>query len=145
MSLGKIFDIAGSGMTAQSLRLNVIASNLSNKDSIGKTEKETYHARQPVFETVMEEAKDAFGPKSLVGKVKVSDIQQSQEALRKEFKPGHPFADENGFVFMPNVNPIEEMANMVKFQHAYDAAARVITVMDEALDTVILGMGRVGL
>ncbi len=143
MSLGQIFDIAGSGMTAQSLRLNVIASNLSNKDSIGKTEKETYHAKQPVFETIMEKAQDAFAPKSLIGKVRVSEIQQSKEALRKEFKPGHPFADEDGFVFMPNVNPIEEMANMVDASRSYQNDVQVMQTAKNLMLKTINALGGV--
>lgn len=141
MSLMNIFDIAGSGMSAQSIRLNVIASNLSNKDSIGKSEKETYHAKQPVFETVMDDTMDPFSEKPLTGKVKVAEIQDTQEQLTKEYKPGHPFADKDGYVFTPNVNPIQEMANMVDASRAYQNDVQVMQTAKNLLLKVINNLG----
>lgn len=140
MSLLQIFDIAGSGMTAQSMRLNVIASNLSNKDSVGKDEKSTFHAKQPIFEAVMEQT-DPFSNKPALGKVRVTEIQDSKEELRKEFNPGHPFADENGFVFMPNVNPIQEMANMIDASRSYQNSVEVMQTAKNLMLKTINSMG----
>ena len=92
MSLFKIIDIAGSGMSAQSLRLNTTASNLANAESVSSSTGETYRARHPVFSAVMDELNDS--PEA-VG-VSVQGIVESQEPLRKQHNPGHPMADAFG-------------------------------------------------
>lgn len=118
MSLLSIMDIAGSGMTAQMTRLNVIASNLSNQDSISGDKESAYHARYPVFETVMQEEG--------IARVRVSDIVEAKNPLKREFQPGNPMADEEGYVYMPNVNSIEEMADMISASRSYQDNVQVI-------------------
>ncbi len=94
MSLFNIFDIAGSGMSAQSLRLNTTASNLANADSVSSSVNETYRTRQHVFSTVLDDAQQGYK----AGSVQVLGITESQAPVRQEYNPSHPLADENGYV-----------------------------------------------
>ena len=129
MALMDIFNISGSAMSAQSLRMNVTASNLANVDSVGKSESETYRARQPVFETMMG---DYFDQARGAG-VRVSDIVESSAALRERYQPEHPNANEQGYVFLPNVDAIEEMSNMISASRAYQNNVEIINASKEML------------
>ncbi|HEC74692.1 MAG TPA: flagellar basal body rod protein FlgC [Methylophaga aminisulfidivorans] len=115
MSLFSIFDIAGSGMSAQSLRLNTTASNLANVDSVSSSVDQTYRSRQPVFATVLDEAQDGMKQ----GSVQVRGVVESQAPVREEYNPSHPLANEDGYVFHSNVDPITEMANMMSASRSY--------------------------
>ena len=130
MALLDVFDIAGSALSAQSVRLNVTASNLANINSISSSKEHTYRARQPVFQTMYNNFMRSNA--SSVG-VKVSGIVESQEPLRKEYKPEHPYADEDGYIYMPNVNAIEEMANMISAQRAYQNNVEIINASKEMM------------
>ena len=134
MSLFKIFDIAGSALHAQSVRLNTTASNLDNADSVSSSTAATYRARHPVFATLLETDDEAAAG------VKVLDIVESQAPLRREYQPGHPLADKEGYVFMPNVNPVEEMANMISASRAYQGNVEVMEASKQMLlKTLMLG------
>ena len=104
MSLFTIFNVAGSAMTAQSQRLNVVSSNIANADSTTSSTGQPYRAKQVVFSAQPMGGPDASG-------VKVSEVVEDQTAPRLVFDPKHPLADEKGYVAMPNVNVIEEMVN----------------------------------
>ncbi len=135
MSLLNIMNIAGSAMAAQTTRLNVVASNLSNQDTISADKDKVYHARSPVFETLYQDMQD--GIRSGVAGVKVSNIIESETELRREYQPGNPLADDEGYVFMPNVNPIEEMADMISASRSYQDNVQVIeTAKNLALRTI---------
>ncbi len=127
MSLMKVFDIAGSALGAQTVRLNTTASNLANANSASSSTDETYRARQPVFATLMDESNDA------VAGVEVAGIVESQEPLQRNYQPGHPLADEEGYVLMPNVNPVEEMANMISASQAYQNNVEVMNSSKQML------------
>lgn len=122
MSIGSIFDIAGSGMAAQSMRLNTTASNLANAQSAASSAGETYRARHPVFAAVQAEAMQGGsglgGDASAVG-VEVKGIVESDAPLDRRYEPNHPLADEDGYVFYPNVNVVEEMANMISASRSF--------------------------
>lgn len=136
MSLMKIFDIAGSGMSAQALRLNTTASNMANAESVSSSIDQTYRARHPVFSAVM---LDAAGGSEEVG-VEVKGIVESQEPLRKEYQPGHPLSDEQGYIYLPNVNMVEEMANMISASRSYQTNAEVVKTSKQLLmRTLTLG------
>lgn len=129
----KVFDIAGSALSAQTLRLNTTASNLANADSVSSSTGQTYRSRQPVFAAALSDAQEAVG-------VEVRGIVESQAPLRQEFRPDHPMANENGYVFLPNVNAVEEMANMISASRAYQSNVEVInTAKQLALKTLTLG------
>ncbi len=122
MSMFKIFDTAGSGMSAQSLRLNLVASNLANVDSVSSSIDQTYRAREPVFRALV----DRFHPDAATGGVRVAGVVESQEPLRKEYAPDHPLADENGYIYRPNVSLPEEMANMISASRSYQSNVEVV-------------------
>ena len=120
MSLFNVFNITGSGMSAQSVRLNTTASNIANADSVSSSADQTYRARHPVFAAAMQEAAAGQGAKegSSVG-VDVLGIVESDKPLNVEYAPGHPMADKDGYIYKPNVNVIEEMTNMISASRSY--------------------------
>ena len=130
MSLYNIFDVAGSGMSAQSLRLNVTASNLATANSISSSAGETYRGRHPVFAAKMQEA--AANQQASV-KVEVLGIVEDQDPLRQEYNPNHPMADENGYIYKPNVNVMEEMANMISASRSYQTNGQVADAAKQML------------
>ncbi len=128
MSLFNIFDIAGSGMSAQMVRLNTTASNISNADTASSSVDRTYRARYPVFSTVMagEMGQQAAG-------VEVKGIVESSAPLRPQYSPNHPMADEQGYVYYPNVNVVEEMANMMSASRSYETNVQVINTSKQLM------------
>lgn len=118
MGAFNIFDITGSGMTAQSLRMNTTASNIANANSVSSSVEQTYRGRHPVFAAELSQAKRLQGDAS-VG-VKVLGIVESDAPLNVEYAPNHPMADENGYIYKPNINIMEEMANMISASRSYE-------------------------
>ena len=129
MSLFKVFDIAGSAMSAQSVRLNTVASNLANAESASSSINETYRARTPVFAAVM----DVLQNDGSAAGVKVLGIVESQAPLRREYRPDHPLADESGYINLPNVNAVEEMTNMISASRSYQTNVEVINTSKQML------------
>lgn len=132
MSLNSIFDIAGSGMSAQSVRLNTTASNIANADSAASSTGEVYRARKPIFSAIQQNAMDGFMP-SMQGQasrgVQIQGIVETDAALDMRYQPDHPLADEEGFVMYPNVNVVEEMADMLSASRSFQTN---VDVMDAA-------------
>ncbi|KQV61715.1 MULTISPECIES: flagellar basal body rod protein FlgC [unclassified Duganella] len=122
MSFKDIAQIAGSAMAAQTVRLNTVASNLANADSVAGSEAETYRARKPVFATVMDDNLDAAAG----GRVQVLDVVESSEPLRKVYEPGNPLANADGMVFYPNVNQVAEMTDMMSASRAFETNVEVL-------------------
>ena len=112
MSLFNIFNIAGSAMTAQSQRLNVVASNLANAESTTGPDGQPYHAKQVVFSTTSFAGQPGEG-------VKVKEVVNDPSPMRVVYDPKHPMADEKGYVTLPNVNPVDEMVNMISASRSY--------------------------
>jgi flagellar basal-body rod protein FlgC len=132
----KIFDIAGSGLSAQSVRLNTVASNLANADSVTGDPNRVYKARHPVFEAV----KAALGAKDANAAVRVRDIVESNAAPTQRYEPGNPLADAQGNVYAPNVNVVEEMVDMISASRAYQNDVEVLNTSKELmLATLRLG------
>ncbi|QBQ54603.1 flagellar basal body rod protein FlgC [Nitrosococcus wardiae] len=129
MSLFKIIDISGTAMSAQTLRLNTTASNLANADSVSSSVNQTYRARHPVFATVLNE----FNQGAATGGVQVLGVVESKAPLRQEYAPDHPMANEAGYIFHPNVNPIEEMANMISASRSYQNSVEVANTSKQLL------------
>ena len=122
MSMFKVFDIAGTGMAAQSLRLNTTASNLANANSVASSPDKAYRAREPLFAAVHAATTnagdgDSFGD-ATIG-VRVTGITTSQAAIPSHYEPGNPMADANGYVYGSNVNPIDELVNMISASRSY--------------------------
>jgi flagellar basal-body rod protein FlgC len=135
MSLFNTMAISGSAMHAQTVRLNTIASNMANVDSISSNQDETYRSKQPVFEAVLQ---GEMGLPS--GGVRVRDIVENPQPLVMEYQPNHPMANDEGYIFRPNVNVIEEMANMMAASRNYETNVEVLnTVKQLMLRTIQLG------
>ncbi len=132
MSLSSVFDLAGMGMSAQSIRLNTTASNLANAQAASSSVDEVYRARHPVFESVRRDmlAADFNGmptisDDSAMG-LQVAGIVESQQPLDRRYEPHHPKADEDGYVFYPNVNVVEEMADMISASRSFQVNVEVM-------------------
>ncbi len=137
MSLFQVMDVSGSALSAQSVRLNVTASNMANADSVSSSEGRTYRARHPVFSAVLSGA-FAADPSS-VG-VRVTGIVESEAPLRVEYQPDHPMADAEGRIFRSNVNLMEEMANMISASRSYQGNVEVMNAAKQMLlRTLALG------
>ncbi|MBZ4194928.1 MAG: flagellar basal body rod protein FlgC [Candidatus Contendobacter sp.] len=135
MSLFRVFDISGSALHAQTVRLNATASNMANAESASSSAstQATYRARHPVFATQLADADESAG-------VDVLGIVESNEPLRRTYRPEHPLADQNGYVNMPNVNPVEEMANMISASRSYQSNVEVMNTSKQMLmRTLALG------
>ena len=137
MSFFNVFDIASSALSALSVRLNVTSSNLANADSVSSSAGQTYRARHPVFSTLVQ---DNMGFDPAVAGVRVLGIVESQAPLKVEHRPDHPMADENGNVHLPNVNLVEEMADMISSSRSYQNNVEVVNASKQmALRTLSLG------
>ena len=133
MSMFSIFGVSGSAVSAQSQRLNVVASNLANADAVAGPDGQAYKARQVVFETV------PMGSDASSG-VKVRAVVESNEPMRKVHNPSHPLADAQGYVNQSNVNTVEEMVNMISASRSYQNNVEVMnTAKSLLLKTLQLG------
>ena len=137
MSMFRIFDVAGSAISAQSQRLNVVASNMANADTVAGPDGTAYKARQVTFQTQLMGA-NANDPTS--AGVKVSTISEDQTAGRRVHDPKHPSADADGYVTYSNVNAVEEMVNMISASRSYQNNVEVMnTAKSLLLKTLQLG------
>lgn len=133
MSLFNIFNIAGSAMTAQSQRLNVVASNLANADSATGPDGKAYRAKQVVFSTLPANEQGGAG-------VKVAAVVDDASPMKLVYEPHNPMADEKGYVTMPNVNVVEEMVNMISASRSYQNNVDVMnTSKSLLLKTLTIG------
>jgi len=137
MATMNIFNIAGSGMNAQNLRLNLVASNIANANSVSSSVGEVYKSRQPVFAT---ELKNALDKNTTGSGVDVLGVVESQVPPVMEYAPNHPMADELGYIYKPNVNTVEEMANMMSASRSYQNNTEVLnTAKSLMLQTLKMG------
>ena len=141
MSLMKIFDTAGSGMSAESLRLNTVASNLANADSVSNSPNTAYKAKELMFAPVLQQQSGATeqNDNANVG-VRMAGVTESQQPVESHYEPGNPMADANGFVYGSNVNPIDELVNMISASRSYQNNVEVMnTTKQLMIKTINLG------
>ncbi len=146
MSMMSIFDISGTAMSAQTLRLNTTASNLANANSAASSVGETYRARYPVFSALQSDYQQMRfsntdrglneGLNEGVG-VQVLGIVESDKPLQPRYEPDHPLANEDGFVFYPNVNIVEEMTNMISSSRSFQANVEVMNSVKTMMQRVL--------
>lgn len=137
MALFNIFNVAGSAMSSQSIRLNTTASNMANAESVSSSLNETYKARHPVFQTYYN---DFIQGDAISAGVRVAGIVESDAPLRTVYQPEHPQANEEGYIFLPNVNMMEEMADMISASRSYQNNVELINTSKEMLlRTLTLG------
>ncbi len=145
MPMMSIFDIAGSGMTAQNLRLNATASNLANANSVSSNLDETYRARHPVFAARLSEEMSFDDAQNLASRaaagVDVLEIVESDAPFRMQYEPHHPEADQNGYVAYPNVNVVEEMADMMSASRSFQLNVNTLNTV-KTLAERLLAMGQ---
>jgi flagellar basal-body rod protein FlgC len=132
MSLFNIFNVSGSAMSAQAQRLNTVASNLANADSVTTAKGEAYRAKQVVFEAVP----TAGGGTA----VRVQQVVEDASPLKQVYDPKHPMADDKGYVAMPNVNVVDEMVNMLSASRSYQTNVETMNAAKSLLlKTLTLG------
>ncbi len=146
MSMSDIFSIAGSGMSAQTVRLNTVSSNIANADSVTSSVGKTYRAREPVFRAIQQSLLDvnsgqadmSLGPEA--AGVQVAGIVESKAPLQMRYEPHSPYADKNGYVAYPNVNVVEEMANMISASRSFQTNVDVLNTAKQLMQkTLTLG------
>ena len=136
MSLLNVFDVAGSAMNAQSVRMNVTASNLANAGSVNGDPDKVYRSRQPVFSTFSQSLADQSGVRG----VRLDGIVESSAPLQKLYQPDNPDADADGNVYASNVNTVEEMVNMISASRSYKNNIEMVnTTKDLLMQTLSLG------
>jgi flagellar basal-body rod protein FlgC len=136
MSMFKIFNVAGSAVSAQSQRLNVVASNLANADTVAGPDRSPYKARQVVFTTT------PMGNEVGTAGVAVTNITEDNSPGRRVLDPKHPQADADGYVTYSNVNAVEEMVNMISASRSYQNNIEVMnTTKSLLMKTLQLGQG----
>ena len=135
MSIFNMFHVAGSALTAQSVRLNAVASNLANADSITSADGQPYRAKQVVFEAT------PMGSSDAAQGVRVKQVVESAAPPRMVYDPKNPAANNEGYVSMPNVDAVEEMVNMISASRSYQTNADVMATA-KTLMTKTLTMGQ---
>ncbi|EAR22303.1 flagellar basal body rod protein [Nitrococcus mobilis Nb-231] len=136
MALFDIFDVAGSAMSAQALRLNITASNMANADTVASTPERAYKARQPVFAAALNTAHDTVSAVP----VQLRGVVTSSAAAEPLYQPNNPLADADGYVYRSNVNTVEAMVNMISASRSYQNNVEVVsTSRDLLLQTLRLG------
>ena len=124
MSMMKIFDISGSAVSSQSQRLNTVASNLANVDTVAGPDGKAYKAREVTFQTVLMGTPDGIPGAG----VRVSGVSEDESPGRKVHDPSSPNADADGYVTYSNVNAVDEMVNMISAQQDYQANLEAFNV-----------------
>jgi flagellar basal-body rod protein FlgC len=127
MSINAIFDVAGSALSAQSIRLNTVASNMANAQTASSSIDQTYRARHPVFAPLHDSLIQAgAGGEGASAGVQVLGIVESERPLQPRYEPDHPLADGEGYVYYPNVNVVEEMADMISASRSFQINVQVM-------------------
>jgi flagellar basal-body rod protein FlgC len=140
MSLFNVFNVSGSALNAETVRLNTTASNMANAESINGDPSKVYRARQPVFQTMMDQSDlDADGDDASAG-VRVLGVVESTTPPIERYEPNNPQANKDGYIYMSNVNSIEEMTNMISANRAFATNIDAInTARDLLLKTISMG------
>lgn len=140
MALGNVFDIAGSGMNAQSLRLNTTASNIANAQTASSSVDEVYRGRHPVFAAVYNKAMDFNADQASSDSeagVQVLGVVESDAPLQPRYEPHHPMANDEGYVYYPNVNVVEEMTNMISASRSFQVNVEVMNSAKQMVQRVL--------
>jgi len=143
MSINAIFDLAGSAMSAQSIRLNTVASNLANAQTASSSIGQTYRARHPVFAPLYQEqlGAGAGSEGDAQAGVQVLGIVESDAPLQPRYEPHHPLADDQGYVYYPNVNVVEEMADMISASRSFQINVQIVEAA-KTLAQRVLALGQ---
>jgi flagellar basal-body rod protein FlgC len=139
MSLFNVFNISGTALNAETIRLNTTASNLANAESVNGDVSKIYRARHPVFQSMMDTSAP-FGDEDASVGVRVLGVVESKAAPLMRYQPENPLANKDGYVFTSNVNSIEEMTNMISANRSFATNIEAInTARDLLLKTISMG------
>ena len=140
MSLFNVFNISGSALNAQTIRLNTTASNLANAESVNGDASKVYRARQPVFQSMVDPSGFGLPDENAATGVRVLGVVESQAPPTERFEPENPAANKDGYVYMSNVNSIEEMTNMISANRSFATNIDAMnTARDLLLKTISMG------
>ncbi|MDE3740151.1 MULTISPECIES: flagellar basal body rod protein FlgC [Pseudomonas] len=144
MSLSSIFNIAGTGMSAQNTRLNTISSNIANAETVSSSLDQTYRARHPVFATMFQDSLGGGDRGSLFADqdqsgagVQVLGVVEDQSTLTPRYEPNHPAANAEGYVYYPNVNVVEEMADMISASRSFQTNVEMMNTAKQMMQKVL--------
>lgn len=143
MSLASVFNIAGTGMSAQTTRLNTVASNIANAETVSSSIDKTYRARHPVFATMLQNAQGGdsgslFADTDSSGAgVQVAGVVEDQSNLEARYEPSSPAANKDGYVYYPNVNVVEEMADMISASRSFQTNADIMNTAKTMMQKVL--------
>ena len=140
MSLFSVFNVAGSALNAETVRLNTTASNLANAESVNGDASKVYRARQPVFQTMVDQSDFGLDDQDSSAGVRVVGVVESATPPMARYEPQNPAANQDGYIYMSNVNSIEEMTNMISANRAFATNIDAInTARDLLLKTISMG------
>jgi len=137
MALLDVFNVSGSGMAAQTLRLNMTSSNIANAESVAENPEQTYRARYPVFQTQLASALGDLSDGSNATNLRTPEIVESDAPLNMRHEPNHPFANEEGYVAYPNVSVVSEMANMISASRSFQLNVEVMNTAKTLAERVL--------
>lgn len=132
-NLFSVFNTSASALTAQSVRLNTVASNLANAETAATTPEEAYRSKQVLFQTVL----DQNDPEGVARPVRVAGIVDAEAEPIPAYEPSHPQANEEGYVFRPAISVVEEMANMMSASRSYEANVEVMNTSRQLLQRTL--------
>ncbi len=144
MAFNSIYDIAGSAMRAQTVRLNTVASNLANANSAAGTEEQAFRAIKPIFASIyqhMDGQSSTTGKRLMSAGVGITGIAQTDRAVERRYEPDSPIANDEGYVYYSNVNVVEEMADMMSASRTFQTSVDVITRVN-SMQQGLLQLGR---
>lgn len=141
MSFNRIYDIAGSSMRAQTVRLDTIASNLANADSVAGSEQTAFRALKPVFTSIYQRVQE--NGHFAAAEVNIAGVVQSDRQVEKRMEPDNPLADDEGYVYYSNVNPVEEMADMMSASRGFETSVEVMNRIS-SMQQGLLRLGQQG-
>ncbi len=133
MSSFSIFDIAGQALSAQNIRLNTIASNMANAETVGSSEADTYRAKYPIFSTTKTQIEGESGDNSYARGVRVDRLVESKTPVEMRYDPSHPKADQNGYIYLSNVNMVQEMADMIDASRSFQTNVQMLNTVKELM------------
>lgn len=140
MGLSSVFEITGTALNAQSLHIDTIAKNMANAQVLAGSEQEAYRARRPIFSSILESNMNFSFDKPNMGGVKVDGMSYSGTPIEKQMMRENPFADEDGYVYLSNVNLVEEMAHMMEASRNYQSNIEVLNTSKQLMQrTISLG------
>jgi len=137
MSLGNIFEIAGSGMRAEAKRMETSAGNLANAGVESGSPDDVYKAQYPIFKAVQDKANHFMNNDKPISGVEVAGIYESEEDPIQRYEPHNPLADENGLVYTPNISTVEEMANMISASRAYQVNIEMMSTAKQLIQRTL--------